>query len=70
VSAPCPPPECHAPQTEGWVESIARTGDTVRIDMLLQDGRPAAYCVDADQADWMEIRAGQIINVPASPCQP
>jgi hypothetical protein len=52
-------PECR----EGWIENVEPIGDSVAVTLSLSDGRILGVMIDADQADWLELRIGQIVNL-------
>lgn len=51
---------------EGWVERVTRRGGRVRVELLLDDGAAAFAELDADEAAWLELRVGSIVDVEPS----
>ncbi len=48
---------------EGWVERVRRRRGRVDVELLLDDGSSARVPLDAEQAKWLEIEPGQIVDV-------
>jgi hypothetical protein len=52
----------HAP-SEGLIERMRQRGAHIDVVLLLADGRPAATRVERLQAEWLELRIGDIVPV-------
>jgi hypothetical protein len=52
-------PDC----LEGWIENVEPIGDSVAVTLSLSDGCLLSVMMAADQADWLELRVGQIVNL-------
>jgi hypothetical protein len=48
---------------EGVIERMRDRGGHVDVTLLLADGRPAATRLDRLEADWLELRIGDIVPV-------
>jgi hypothetical protein len=48
---------------EGVIERMRDRGAHVDVTLLLADGRPAATRLDRLEADWLELRIGDIVPV-------
>jgi hypothetical protein len=48
---------------EAVIERIVRRAQYVHVTLLLADGRPAASRLDHLQAEWLELRIGDIVPV-------
>jgi len=46
---------------EAMIERVARVGFEVRIEAVLGDGTPVPIVATRDQADELELRAGQLV---------
>ncbi|MGO9955119.1 MAG: hypothetical protein ACLP50_03955 [Solirubrobacteraceae bacterium] len=59
---------------EGWIESVQTVGGRVEVTLSLADGSLARSTLDAEQADWLELRVGQIVKLallaPGDPRRP
>jgi hypothetical protein len=52
----------HAP-AEGVIERMRDRGGHVDVTLLLADGRSAATRLERLEADWLELRIGDIVPV-------
>jgi hypothetical protein len=50
-------------EAEGWIEHVHGRGDSVLLALLLADGSPAFSVLGRDEADWLELRPGQIVSL-------
>jgi hypothetical protein len=48
---------------EGWIESVQSIGGCVEVTLSLADGSFARSTLDSEQADWLELRVGQIVKL-------
>jgi hypothetical protein len=56
---------------EGWIESVQSIGGCVEVTLSLADGSLARSTLEWEQADWLELRVGQIVKLaPRSPGDP
>lgn len=58
---------------EGVVDLIRRAYGRVTVDLTLDDGAAAETCLEPHEADWLELRPGDIVRVRllggTSPCE-
>jgi hypothetical protein len=52
---------------EGWIEDLRFGEGRVDVALTLEDGRPAEACLTPDDAQWLELRTGQIVWVDLVP---
>jgi hypothetical protein len=52
-----------AGNAEAWIEHVHGRGDSVLVALSLADGRPAFSVLRRDEAEWLELRAGQIVSL-------
>jgi DNA-binding MarR family transcriptional regulator len=50
-------------EAEGMIRRVRRTRDRVVVELVLADGTRAAARLAPDEADWLELRAGDIAGV-------
>jgi hypothetical protein len=55
---------------EGVIERITQRRDRVEVKLLLADGTGAAARLDRHRADWLELRAGDVVGVVPLPAAP
>jgi hypothetical protein len=48
---------------EAWIEHVRGQGDSVLVELSLADGSPAFSVLDRVEADWLELRPGQIMKL-------
>lgn len=57
--------------SEAWIERMELLGDTVAVALSLADGAEAWAVLERDEAVWLDLRPGQIVDLGAwSACEP
>jgi hypothetical protein len=49
--------------SEAWIERMEPLGDTVVVALSLADGAEAWAVVERDEAEWLDLRPGQIVTL-------
>jgi hypothetical protein len=57
-------------EREGVIERIRRRARRVDVRLTLDDGSAAEACLEPLEAEWMELRAGDIVAVAPLPVLP
>lgn len=57
-------------EREAVIERIRRRARRVDVRLTLDDGMAAEACLEPDDADWMELREGDIVPVTPLPVLP
>jgi hypothetical protein len=52
-------------QTEGMIRRLRRGEDRVVVELVLADGSRGTARLTPDEADWLELRTGDIVGVRA-----
>lgn len=52
------------------MELIRHVDDAVIVGLVLADGSPTTAILDRVEADWLELRPGQIVPVTESASEP
>ena len=55
---------------EAVIERIRRRARRVDVRLTLDDGSAAQACLEPEEAEWMELRVGDIVAVQCSAPQP
>ena len=50
-------------EREGMIHRLRRSPDEVVVELVLEDGTPATARMTREDADWLELRAGDIVGV-------
>jgi len=50
-------------EAEAWIEHVQGRDDCVLVTLSLADGSPAFSVLGRDEADWLELRPGQIVSL-------
>jgi hypothetical protein len=53
----------HTGDREGVIDHARYRGPSVEASLVLSDGSPAVARMDAEDWDWLELRAGDIVSV-------
>jgi hypothetical protein len=57
------PVEIAGIEPEGMIRRVRRSAEEVVVELVLADGTPATARMTPGDADWLELRAGDIVGV-------
>jgi TOBE domain-containing protein len=57
------PVEIAGVEPEGMIRRLRRSAQEVVVELVLADGTPATARMTPEDADWLELRAGDIVGV-------
>ena len=57
------PVEIAGTEPEGMIHRLRRSREEVVVELILADGTPATARMTPAHADWLELRAGDIVGV-------